>query len=49
MVNFVGFYTIPGAEGTTFTGKWVQDVPVEEVMACYAGFEPEVQALLKVC
>lgn len=47
LVNFVGFYTIPGAEGTTFTGKWVQDVPVEEVMACYAGFEPEVQALLK--
>ena len=47
-MNFVGYYTVPGGEGTSFNEKWVRDVSVEEVQACYSGFEPEIQALLKV-
>lgn len=47
LVNFIGYYTVPGGEGTSFDDKWVRDVSVEEVQACYSGFEPEIQALLK--
>ena len=47
-MNFIGYYTVPGGEGTSFDDKWVRDVSVEEVQACYSGFEPEIQALLKV-
>ncbi|THH21151.1 hypothetical protein EW146_g364 [Bondarzewia mesenterica] len=47
LINFVGFRTVPDGYGKPFEGKWVHDVSAEEVRACYAGFEPEVQALLK--
>ncbi|KAA1472004.1 FAD/NAD(P)-binding domain-containing protein [Dentipellis sp. KUC8613] len=48
-INFVGFYTVPGAyeSKASYPGKWVRDVPVEDVKACYEGWEDEVQAVTK--
>ncbi|KAJ7622250.1 hypothetical protein FB45DRAFT_838427 [Roridomyces roridus] len=48
LINFVGFDTIPGGEGTPFpSDKWVEDVPVEEVLKLYKGWEPAIQGLLQ--
>ncbi|EMD35854.1 hypothetical protein CERSUDRAFT_106536 [Gelatoporia subvermispora B] len=47
LINFVGFYTHPGGEGTLYEGRWVQDVPLEEVLEKYVGWEPEVEEMLK--
>ncbi|KAJ6551770.1 salicylate hydroxylase [Mycena capillaripes] len=46
LINFLGFDTIPGAEGTRFPDKWVQDVPVKELRDLYRGWEPDIQTLL---
>ncbi|KAL6299978.1 hypothetical protein BKA93DRAFT_819684 [Sparassis latifolia] len=47
LVNVVAFCTVPGAEGTIYNEKWVQDVSKEEVVEKYVGWEPEVQDLLQ--
>ncbi|TFY80711.1 hypothetical protein EWM64_g3302 [Hericium alpestre] len=49
LINFVGFYTVPGAyeSRAAYPGKWVKDVPVEDVKKCYEGWEGEVQGLLQ--
>ncbi|KAF8142497.1 hypothetical protein K438DRAFT_1994904 [Mycena galopus ATCC 62051] len=46
LINFIGFNTVPGAEGTQFPDKWVQDVPLKEVREIYRGWEPDMQTLL---
>ncbi|KAI0261374.1 hypothetical protein BC834DRAFT_1008528, partial [Gloeopeniophorella convolvens] len=45
LINFIAFYSIPGAEGTTFEGKWVKDVSVDEVRARFAGWTPDIQVM----
>ena len=47
-LNFVGFVTIPGGEGTIYPHKWVRDVKKEDVLAAYPGWEPEVDQMLSV-
>ncbi|KAI0637469.1 hypothetical protein C8Q77DRAFT_1086146 [Trametes polyzona] len=47
-LNWIGFVTIPGGEGTTYPHKWVLDVPQAEVAAHYAGWEPEVGEMLEL-
>ncbi|KAI0265990.1 hypothetical protein BC834DRAFT_160550 [Gloeopeniophorella convolvens] len=46
LINFIGYYTVPGAEGTTFEGKWVEDARVDDVRARFAGWVPDVQVML---
>ncbi|OCH86432.1 FAD/NAD(P)-binding domain-containing protein [Obba rivulosa] len=48
LINFVGFYTYPGGEGTQYDGKWVQDVPLAEVYEKYVGWEREVEEMLRL-
>lgn len=50
LINVVAFVTVPqGAEKhLKFPGKWVQEATVEDMKEAYAGWEPEVQALLDV-
>lgn len=47
-LNWIGFVTIPGGEGTTYPKKWVIDSTQEEVTAHFSGWEPEVDQMLKV-
>jgi salicylate hydroxylase len=48
-VNVVAFASQPEKEGTPFDGEWVAEVPKEELLDCYADWEPEVGRLLNVC
>lgn len=47
-MNVVALTSQPDKEGMLYTDPWVIDCSQEEVLACYAGWEPEVQELLKV-
>lgn len=42
------YYTIKNAEGSTYEGKWVQDVSKKEVVDALVGWEPAIQQLLEV-
>ncbi|RPD54127.1 FAD/NAD(P)-binding domain-containing protein [Lentinus tigrinus ALCF2SS1-7] len=46
-VNFVGFVTDPGAQGTTYPHKWVMDATREELVSQYPGWEREVEEMLR--
>lgn len=48
-INVAAFDTKRELEGTPFPhGKWVADVPTQEAVDAYSGFEPEAMALLQV-
>jgi salicylate hydroxylase len=47
LLNVIAFYTVINGEGTKYQDKWFADVPTQEVVDCYKGWEPEVLALLK--
>lgn len=47
-MNVVTFASQPEQEGTVFHGEWVAEVSKEELMDCYANWEPEVESLLNV-
>ena len=36
------------AEGKEYKGPWVEETTPEELLQCFAGWEPDVQDLLKV-
>ena len=44
----VAFYSVPVTEGETYDGPWVSDVSGDEVVECFADWEPEVMQLTKV-
>ncbi|TFL03387.1 hypothetical protein BDV98DRAFT_564139 [Pterulicium gracile] len=48
-INVAAFDTKRELEGTPFPhGKWVADVPTQEAVDAYSGFEPEAMALLQL-
>ncbi|KAF8485624.1 FAD/NAD-P-binding domain-containing protein [Gautieria morchelliformis] len=47
IVNVAAFASQPEKEGTAFDGEWVTEVPKEELLDCYADWEPEVTSLLE--
>ncbi|KAI0666040.1 hypothetical protein C8Q78DRAFT_995036 [Trametes maxima] len=47
-LNWIGFVTIPGGEGSTYPRKWVLDVPKEEVIQHFSGWEPEVDQMTQL-
>ncbi|KAL0956347.1 hypothetical protein HGRIS_002497 [Hohenbuehelia grisea] len=47
IVNVVTFASKPKAEGSQWDGPWVAECPKAELLECYAGWEPEVEELLK--
>ncbi|KAI9070227.1 FAD/NAD(P)-binding domain-containing protein [Trametes sanguinea] len=47
-LNWIGFVTIPGGEGTTYPRKWVVDATQQEVAAHFSGWEPEVEEMLRL-
>ncbi|THH03536.1 hypothetical protein EW146_g10419 [Bondarzewia mesenterica] len=47
VVNVVAFSSEPEKEGTPWVGPWVAPCAREELLACYAGWEPEVRELLE--
>ncbi|KAI0352415.1 FAD/NAD(P)-binding domain-containing protein [Trametes cingulata] len=47
-LNWIGFVTIPGGEGTTYPKKWVIDALKEEVIAHFSGWEPEVEQMIQL-
>lgn len=47
-LNWIGFVTIPGGEGTTYPHNWVIDSTQDEVAAHFSGWEPEVDQMLQV-
>ena len=48
LINVVAFVTLPDSSGKRFEGKWVRDVPVDEVREAYKGWEADVQNVLQV-
>ena len=48
LVNLVAFVTIPGGEGQELKGPAVIDVPKDEVLEYYKGWEPAMEQLLDV-
>ncbi|KAI0360165.1 FAD/NAD(P)-binding domain-containing protein [Trametes cingulata] len=46
-LNFVAICRVPGGEGAPYKSKWVTEVPKEEVLSQFAGWEPEVQQMLQ--
>ena len=49
VVNVVPFYTDPSKVDTPFVGSQIGQGTAEEVLKIFEGWEPEVQAVLKVC
>ncbi|KAI0640657.1 hypothetical protein C8Q79DRAFT_1004238 [Trametes meyenii] len=47
-LNWIGFVTVPGGEGTAYPRKWVVDVPKEEVIQHFSGWEPEVDQMTQL-
>ncbi|KAI0915573.1 hypothetical protein AcV5_003758 [Taiwanofungus camphoratus] len=45
-INFIGFSTL-GKEGAAYEGKWVQEMPKEDLVKHYVGWEREVQEMLQ--
>lgn len=48
MLNIVAYETVPGGEGTPYPGAWFEEAPPEYIVALLDGWEPEVQAIVKV-
>lgn len=48
IVNVVALTSQPHLAGAAYDGPWVEDCSREELLACYAGWEPEVIHLLEV-
>ncbi|KAI0694674.1 hypothetical protein C8T65DRAFT_758858 [Cerioporus squamosus] len=46
-LNFVAICREPGGEGSPYQGKWVADVPRDEVVSKFIGWEPEVEHMLE--
>ncbi|CCM05444.1 uncharacterized protein FIBRA_07663 [Fibroporia radiculosa] len=47
VVNVVAFVSQLEKEGTPYGGPWVEDCSKQELLDCYAGWEPEVAELLE--
>ncbi|KAI0316051.1 hypothetical protein OF83DRAFT_1060972 [Amylostereum chailletii] len=47
LVNLVAFVTVPDGYGKEYEGRWVHDVPPDELREQYAGWEPEVSSILQ--
>ncbi|KAH9951522.1 FAD/NAD-P-binding domain-containing protein [Amylocystis lapponica] len=47
VVNVVAFASKPEKAASTFEGSWVTDCSRDEMLSCYADWEPEVTELLK--
>ncbi|VDC07528.1 unnamed protein product [Peniophora sp. CBMAI 1063] len=47
LINVVAFVTLPDSDGKHFDGKWVRDVPVDEVRKAFSGWEPDVEKVLE--
>lgn len=48
LINVVGFVTYADAVGKRIEGKWVRDVPADEVRKAFEGWEPDVENVLQV-
>jgi len=48
IVNVVTFASEPDKEGVEHDGPWVTEVPKQELLDCYANWEPEVVEVLDV-
>jgi len=46
LVNVVGLVSLPEREGTKYDGAWVREVPKQEMIDVYAGWEPIMTQLL---
>ncbi|KAI0676716.1 FAD/NAD-P-binding domain-containing protein [Trametes maxima] len=46
ILNLAAVIMYPGQEGTIYEGPWTADVPKEEVLKNYVGWEPEVVSAL---
>ena len=49
IVNVVAEMTDPEKENTPFESEWVTPCSKEELLDCFANWEPEVEELLQVC
>ena len=49
LINFAAMRARYDREYTTFDQPWVQDAPLDELLGDFEQWEPEVQALIKVC
>ncbi|KAJ7446283.1 FAD/NAD-P-binding domain-containing protein [Mycena galericulata] len=47
IVNFVAFATDPAKDDTDYGGEWVTPCPKDEVVHCFANWEPEAVELLE--
>ncbi|KAI0365439.1 FAD/NAD(P)-binding domain-containing protein [Pilatotrama ljubarskyi] len=47
-LNWIGFVTIPGGEGTTYPQKWVIDALKDDMIAHFSGWEPEVEQMIQL-
>jgi salicylate hydroxylase len=48
LINVAAFHAKDELAGTTFPGPWVSQVNNQELLDAYAGWESELQAILKV-
>lgn len=48
LVNFLGFYTVPGREGTEYEGPSVIDASCNELVKLFEDWEPEAKILSSV-
>ncbi|KAH9929891.1 uncharacterized protein BXZ73DRAFT_101954 [Epithele typhae] len=47
-LNWIGFVTRPGKEGTEYPHKWVLDADQDDVVREFTGWEPEVDQMIAV-
>ena len=47
-INLVGYDNYPGRAGTQYDGKWSQEVPKEEMVNVYKGWEHKLHQLFEV-
>jgi salicylate hydroxylase len=47
-VNCVAFASEPNKENTEYGAEWVTDCTKDEVLECFANWEPEAKQLLDV-
>ena len=48
LVNYLGFYTVPGREGTDYEGPSVVDGSCDELAKLFEDWEPEARTLASV-
>lgn len=48
LINYVGFYTVPGREGTEYEGPSVTDATPDELVKLFEEWEPEASILTSV-